>query len=112
MNGVIKNHSLNVVCCERISRSSTAWSHAFVVCQIREKQMTVKKIVVAMALFLGATPAALAQSAYTTGTIASSEAAGYPSPYGYGHRLYGYAPGYRYGHVAQHRRWGGRSAFH
>jgi hypothetical protein len=36
--------------------------------------------------------AALAQSAYTTGTAASRAAAGYPSPYGSG--PYAYAPGY------------------
>src|SRR5580700_6645827 len=38
--------------------------------------------------------AALAQSAYTTGTAASRAAAGYPSPYGYGSVLYAYAPGH------------------
>jgi hypothetical protein len=38
--------------------------------------------------------AALAQSAYTTGTAASRAAAGYPSPYGYGSGLYDYAPGH------------------
>jgi len=41
--------------------------------------------------------AALAQSAYTTGTAASRAAAGYPSPYGYGSGLYDYAPGHVYG---------------
>ena len=41
--------------------------------------MTVKTIIVAIALLLGAAPAALAQSAYTTGTISNSQAAGYPS---------------------------------
>jgi hypothetical protein len=41
--------------------------------------MTVKTIIVAIALLLGAAPAALAQSAYTTGTISNSHAAGYPS---------------------------------
>ena len=38
--------------------------------------------------------AALAQSAYTTGTAASGAAAGYPSPYGYGSVLYDDAPGH------------------
>ena len=38
--------------------------------------------------------AALAQSAYTTGTAASRAAIGYPSPYGYGSVLYDYAPGH------------------
>jgi hypothetical protein len=37
-------------------------------------------------------PAALAQSAYTTGTAASSAAAGYPTLYEYGSGLYDYAP--------------------
>ena len=38
--------------------------------------------------------AALAQSAYTTGTAASRAAAGYPSPYGYESVLYDDAPGH------------------
>ena len=38
--------------------------------------------------------AALAQSAYTTGTAASRAASGYPSPNGYGSVLYDYAPGH------------------
>ena len=37
--------------------------------------------------------AALAQSAYTTGSAASNAAAGYGSPYGYGSGLYAYVPG-------------------
>jgi hypothetical protein len=66
--------------------------------------MTVKTIVVAMALVLGATSAALAQSAYTSGTIASSERAGYPSVGGgYGSGLYAYAPGYGYGQAEKDR---------
>jgi hypothetical protein len=71
--------------------------------------MTAKKIIVATALVLGATlgasfgvsSAALAQSAYTTGTIASSDRAGYPSAGGYGSGLYAYAPGYVDGHAAK-----------
>jgi hypothetical protein len=47
--------------------------------------------------------AALAQSAYTTGTAASRAAAGYPSPYGYGSGLYDYAPRQGYGHSAHAR---------
>lgn len=39
--------------------------------------------------------AALAQSAYTTGSAASRAAAGYSSPYGGG--LYDYVPGHVYG---------------
>ena len=45
--------------------------------------------------------AAMAQSAYTTGSAASRAAAGYSTPYGGG--LYAYAPGY-YAH-AQVRQW-------
>jgi hypothetical protein len=67
-----------------------------------DRTMTVKTIVTAIALLLSATSATLAQSAYTTGTIASSEAAGYGSPYG---GLYDYAPGHVSGHaVWAHRR--------
>ncbi len=71
--------------------------------------MTLNKIIVATALVLGASlgaslgvsSAALAQSAYTTGTIASSDRAGYPSPDGYGSGLYAYAPGYVDSHAAK-----------
>jgi hypothetical protein len=67
--------------------------------------MTAKKIITAIAFVLVATSGALAQSAYTTGTIASSEAAGYPASGGYGSGLYAYAPGYVHGHVDKsHRR--------
>jgi hypothetical protein len=45
--------------------------------------------------------AASAQSAYTTGSAADRAAAGYPSPYGYGSGLYGYAPGGRHGHFSR-----------
>lgn len=62
-----------------------------------------KQITLALLLALGATvgvaSAASAQSAYTTGTIASSERAGYPSVSLYGGGLYAYAPGYRSAHV-------------
>jgi hypothetical protein len=54
--------------------------------------MKVRTIVAATVLFLSAAPAALAQSAYTSGTIAGSEAAGYPSVRGLGSGLYAYAP--------------------
>jgi hypothetical protein len=64
--------------------------------------MTTKTIIIAIALLLGAAPAALAQSAYTTGTAASNAAAGYPSPYGGGSGIYDYVPDY--GH-ATHRHW-------
>jgi hypothetical protein len=68
--------------------------------------MITKKMTLVLALALGATvgaaTAASAQSAYTTGTIASSERAGYPtigSP-SYGSGLYAYAPGYGSANVA------------
>jgi hypothetical protein len=65
--------------------------------------MSVKTIITAIALLLSATSATLAQSAYTTGTIASSESAGYGSPYGYGRGLYDYAPGHVSGHAVRGR---------
>ena len=64
-----------------------------------------KQLTLALLLALGATAgavtAASAQSAYTTGTIASSEHAGYPAVEApsYGGGLYAYAPGYRSGDV-------------
>lgn len=44
--------------------------------------------------------AALAQSAYTTGTAVSDAAAGYPSPYGFGSGFYAYAPAHGHGRSA------------
>lgn len=61
--------------------------------------MTTKKIITAIAFVLIATSAASAQSAYTTGTIASSEAAGYPPSDGNGSGLYAYVPGYAHAHA-------------
>jgi hypothetical protein len=52
--------------------------------------MTAKKIILATAILLSASSAALAQSAYTTGTAESSAAAGFQSPYRGG--FYAYAP--------------------
>ena len=49
----------------------------------------------AIGVVLGATSAATAQSAFTTGTIASSERAGYGGPYEYQSDLYDYVPGHR-----------------
>jgi hypothetical protein len=63
--------------------------------------MITKNFAAALLLLLSATSAAMAQSAYTTGTIASDEAAGYPSPYGTGSGYYAYFPGYDYGHHAR-----------
>jgi hypothetical protein len=61
--------------------------------------MAARKIIAVLAFVLATTTVALAQSAYTTGTIADSEAAGYPSPYGSRSHFYAYAPNYIYGHV-------------
>ncbi|MFZ3225306.1 MAG: hypothetical protein WA230_07300 [Xanthobacteraceae bacterium] len=69
--------------------------------------MTTKKVSVAIVLLLGTTITTLAQSAYTTGTAASSAAAGLASTYGYsghGGELYAYVPEYDYAHAVG-RRW-------
>jgi hypothetical protein len=70
--------------------------------------MTARKIIATIGLVLVTTTAAFAQSAYTTGTAASSESAGLPGSYGYGHggrSLYAYVPGYeRRVYVERHRR--------
>jgi hypothetical protein len=47
--------------------------------------------------------AALAQSAYTTGSAASRTAAGYSSPYQSESGLYAYAPQHAYGHAIERR---------
>jgi hypothetical protein len=57
---------------------------------INKAKLTLIAAIAASSIALPA--AALAQSAYTTGTAASRVAAGYPSPYGGG--LYAYAPGH------------------
>jgi hypothetical protein len=63
-----------------------------------------KQTALALLLALGATigiaSAAAAQSAYTTGTIASDERAGYPAVSPYGGGLYAYAPRYGAASVA------------
>jgi hypothetical protein len=54
---------------------------------------TTLALVAAIAVSSIALPAAaLAQSAYTTGTASNREATGYPSPYGNGGSYYNYAP--------------------
>ena len=52
--------------------------------------MITRKIIITAALLLSATSAALAQSAWTTGTASDRERAGYPAPFG--GSLYSYAP--------------------
>jgi hypothetical protein len=59
----------------------------------------IKKILTAAVLLLASASAVLAQSGYTTGTIASSERAGYGSPYEYGDGLYDYASRRFYSHA-------------
>lgn len=54
--------------------------------------MNAKKIVLAATLVLGATSAAMAQSAWTTGTAADRARAGYPTPYAGGLYAYALAP--------------------
>jgi hypothetical protein len=70
--------------------------------------MAARKIIAALVIVLATITAASAQSAYTTGTIADSEAAGYPSPYGFGSHVYAhvyaYAPSYVHGHRRKARR--------
>jgi hypothetical protein len=58
------------------------------------------RIILTVALVLGATSAALAQSAYTTGSAENRADAGYSSPYG-GAGLYAYVPDY--GNATAHR---------
>jgi hypothetical protein len=69
----------------------------------------VKIIAAIVALGFASPAAALAQSAYTTGTAASSAAAGYPSPDRYGRDLYGYDAGYGYGRATQGRKLSSRT---
>jgi hypothetical protein len=57
---------------------------------INKAKLTLIAAIAASSIALPA--AALAQSAYTTGTAASRVAAGYPSPFGGG--LYAYVPGH------------------
>jgi hypothetical protein len=67
---------------------------------------TAKHAILAATAALGVvalSTAALAQSAYTSGTAASRERAGYPSPYGGRSGFYAYAPGYAYGYTIPHR---------
>jgi hypothetical protein len=68
-----------------------------------------KKIILAIAVVLGGTSAALAQSDYTSGTISSSEAAGYPTignpaTGSFGSDLYAYAPAFGSRHVVSMQR--------
>jgi hypothetical protein len=66
---------------------------------------TTLTLVAAIAVSSIALPAAaLAQSAYTTGSASNREAAGYPSPYGNSGGYYNYAPDYVHGSVDQDRR--------
>ena len=57
-------------------------------------KQTALALMLALGATVGAASAASAQSAYTTGTIASDERAGYPAASPYGGGLYAYAPGH------------------
>ena len=66
---------------------------------------TTLTLVAAIAVSSIALPAAaLAQSAYTTGSASNRAAAGYPSPYGNGGGYHNYAPDSDHGSVDQDRR--------
>jgi hypothetical protein len=66
---------------------------------------TTLTLVAAIAVSSIALPAAaLAQSAYTTGTASNREATGYPSPYGNGGSYYSYAPDYDHASTDHDRR--------
>jgi hypothetical protein len=68
---------------------------------INKVKLTLIAAIAASSIALPA--AALAQSAYMTGSAASRAAAGYPSPYGYGSGLYASVPGHVYRRSAQGR---------
>jgi hypothetical protein len=57
--------------------------------------ISARKLALVLVSLIGIAPAAWAQSAYTTGTITDSIAAGYPSPYGPPSDFYNYAPRFR-----------------
>jgi hypothetical protein len=67
---------------------------------MRITKQTTLALLLALGATFGAASAASAQSSYTTGTIASSERAGYPAVSPYGGGLYAYAPGYGSANVA------------
>jgi uncharacterized membrane protein len=94
---------LRITCIEHISCPSDNSVAPLFATKLRRKTMISKAkltLIAAIAASTIALPAAaLAQSAYTTGSAASRAAAGYSSPYGYGSGLYDYAPDY--GHSAQ-----------
>jgi hypothetical protein len=69
---------------------------------INKKTLTLIAAIAVSSIALPA--AALAQSAYTTGTASNREATGYPSPYGNGGGYYSYAPDYDHGYADQDRR--------
>jgi hypothetical protein len=90
---------LRTVSIEHISRSPSSNSVAALFATETRRKIMINKakltLIAAVAASTIALPAAaLAQSAYTSGSAASRAAAGYPSPYGNGSRLYDYAPGH------------------
>jgi hypothetical protein len=97
MNGVMKKYLIEE-CLQRTHLPITKQHGigALFATELRRKIMINKAkltLIAAVAASSIALPAAaLAQSAYTSGSAASRVAAGYPSPYGGG--LYAYAPGH------------------
>jgi hypothetical protein len=97
MNGVMKKyliedhlHRAHFLIAKQHGVTSLFVSKLRRMTMINKAKLTLIAAIAASSLALPA--AALAQSAYTTGTAASRVAAGYPSPYGSG--LYAYAPGH------------------
>jgi hypothetical protein len=98
MNGVMKKYLIE----DHLHRAhlpiTNSMASRLCLSQLGRKTMINKAklaLIAAIAASSLALPAAaLAQSAYTTGTAASRAAAGYPSPYGNGSGLYAYAPGH------------------
>jgi hypothetical protein len=79
---IVKQHGVTPLFVTKLRRKT----------MISKAKLTLIAAIAASSIALPA--AALAQSAYTTGSAASRAAAGYPSPYGYGSGLYAYAPGH------------------
>jgi hypothetical protein len=99
MNGAIKNYLMEDPRIEPISLITKRHGVTpLFATKLRRKTMINKAKLVLIAAIAASSitlpAAAMAQSAYTTGSAASRAAAGYPSPYGYGSSLYAYAPGH------------------
>jgi hypothetical protein len=89
-NRVVTKTALKSAGGDRISRSSGGRLVRRLKDMRRKTMKTATKLIVAAALLLSTAPAALAQSAYTTGSAASNARAGYAIPGG--RDFYGSAP--------------------